>query len=88
MKEEDWKKAQEPMIEGLHGISDHVARHMRGKGIEKATGPQMLAFEPILNGKDVLLIAPTGFGKTEAVFAPYCRRSMDPVRKKEYSFYT
>lgn len=62
------------MVEGLHGISDHVARHMLGKGIEIATGPQKLAFKPVHGGKDVLLIAPTGFGKTEAVFAPLLQK--------------
>jgi hypothetical protein len=35
-------------ISGLEGLSSSVARHMRGKGIDEATDPQRLAFEPIL----------------------------------------
>lgn len=39
-------------------------------GLEKATEIQRLAFEEILEGKDVLLISPTGTGKTLAALLP------------------
>jgi ATP-dependent Lhr-like helicase len=68
-------------ITGLEALSSRVSRHMRGKGIEEATDPQKEAFQPILSGEDVLLIAPTGFGKTEAAFAPLLQKLHEEERK-------
>ena len=70
----DDKRGRKTPIEGLEGLSSRVAGHMKRKGIDRATGPQIRSFRPVIEGKDVLIIAPTGFGKTEAVFAPLLQK--------------
>ena len=43
---------------------------LRSRGIEEPTEPQRKAIPAVLSGEHVLLVAPTGIGKTEAAMLP------------------
>ncbi len=57
-------------------LAKPVQKALAQAGFTKPTLPQTLAFTPVLDGKNVLLIAPTGTGKTEAVLLPVFSRIM------------
>jgi len=54
-------------------------------GFAEPTLPQTMAFPPILEGKNVLLIAPTGTGKTEAVLLPVFSRLVEQKSQTDES---
>src|SRR3990172_637793 len=64
------------------GLDPRVLECMRELGFEVLTEPQLRAIPPILAGKHVLLVAPTGIGKTEAAVLPLFHRLVreDPAR--------
>ena len=62
---------QRNRMESVFNILDSRIKHILfSKKIEKPTEPQIKAITPILQGKNVLLIAPTGLGKTESALLP------------------
>ena len=54
----------------LRNLQPQVVELVMRKGWESFTEIQELAFPEILKGKNTLLIAPTGYGKTEAALIP------------------
>src|SRR5512137_825939 len=56
-------------------LLDHrLIDQLRKKGIEEPTEPQKKAIPAVLSGEHVLLVAPTGIGKTEAAMLPILHR--------------
>jgi ATP-dependent Lhr-like helicase len=51
-------------------------------GFSEATLPQKMAAPPILAGENVLLLAPTGSGKTEAVLLPIFSKLVQQAQRK------
>jgi ATP-dependent Lhr-like helicase len=51
-------------------LNQKLREALSAAGIEELTELQLEAFRKILSGKDLLIIAPTGSGKTEAAVIP------------------
>ena len=51
-------------------LNPEIQSLLNSRNIKEPTEPQVKAILPVLSGKNVLLIAPTGLGKTEAALLP------------------
>ena len=66
-------------------LSKSVRDALTELGFSKPTLPQVVTIPPILAGENVLLIAPTGSGKTEAVLLPIFSNFIQQKGKKGIS---
>lgn len=57
-----------------------IQRAIEEFGFTEPTEPQVKAIPPILDGENVLLVAPTGTGKTEAAFFPILSKIVSQER--------
>jgi len=51
-------------------LAPQLQELIKKRGFKEATLPQKQAFKPILEGKNILILAPTGVGKTESAMLP------------------
>ena len=64
-------RSQEELGAGAFDVlGERVRTALSERGFEEPTEPQRLAIPPIAAGEDVLVIAPTGSGKTETAMLP------------------
>ena len=61
-------------------LSQRLQGLLREAGIESPTPPQEAAIPKVLAGRDVLVISPTGSGKTEAALLPVFDRLLTRER--------
>ena len=62
-------------------LAKPVRKIVEERGFMELTDPQTRVIPSILEGKNVLLIAPTGTGKTEAAFLPVFSKLVEAVDK-------
>ena len=54
----------------FEGLSAEIVEALRSRGISSPTEPQADGIPRIAKGENLLLVAPTGIGKTEAAMIP------------------
>ncbi|MEM3325764.1 MAG: DEAD/DEAH box helicase, partial [Thermoplasmata archaeon] len=68
-------------------IDSYIKDKLKEAGIENLTEDQINVYDTVYSGKNLLLIAPTGSGKTEAAIIPLLARIHDLKPSKIHSIY-
>ena len=76
------KRLSDFLPEPFNLLHDRIKRFLLFSHIDKPTDIQKKAIPRILNGKNILAIAPTGTGKTEAVLLPIFSKIIDLKEKQ------
>jgi ATP-dependent Lhr-like helicase len=71
----------------LELLDARVIEAAKSIGIEEETEPQKLAIPEIMEGRNVLVIAPTGYGKTETAMLPIFSRALEDESKGIFALY-
>ena len=74
-------------VNAFSGLHDRIRQNLKDESILQPTEPQEEAIPAILSGENVLLIAPTGTGKTEAASLPIFHRILESERKGTLAVY-
>ncbi len=61
-------------MNAFDGLDPRLTTCLKRRGIAEPTEPQRLALPAILSGDNILLVAPTGIGKTEAAMLPVLQK--------------
>lgn len=64
-------------MDSLAKLTEAVRKRLKEFGITRPTPAQEITVQPVLDGKNVLLVSPTGMGKTEAVMLPIFSKLVD-----------
>ena len=65
-------------------LDEAIRRVLKEKGIDRPTAIQVLGIPKVLRGENVLLMAPTGSGKTECAFLPIIHMLLQEGEKLPY----
>ena len=79
IKEGLWQAQAQLLFSTL--LAPHVQKALATLGFTEPTLPQTKAFPAVLAGENVLLVAPTGSGKTEAVLLPVLSKLVEQKEK-------